>query len=99
MAAYFVIDLTVTDPEKIAEYARRAEPIVTQYGGRFLVRGGEAAVIEGEWRPDLFVLIEFPDIAAIRRFHGSEEFRPLKPLRWEGAITNIAAAVEGIAAF
>lgn len=97
MAAYFVIDLTVTDAEKMTEYVRRVEPLVAEFGGRFLARGGECDVMEGGWRPDVFVLIEFPGRAAIHRFFDSEEYQPLKALRLAGAKTNIAAAVEGMA--
>lgn len=80
-------------------YAQEVEPVIEKFGGRFLVRGGTGKVIEGPWQPSLFVLVEFPDVAAIRRFHDSPEYQPLKALRLQGAKTNIAIAVEGIASF
>ena len=95
MSAYFVIDLTITDAEKMAEYVRGVEPVVAKHRGRFLVRGGAWDVMEGEWHPDEFVLIKFADRAAIHRFFASEEYQPLKALRRQSARTNIGVIIDG----
>ena len=38
-----------------------------QYGGRYLVRGGESEVLEGERVPNRLVVLEFPDADTARR--------------------------------
>ncbi|WP_424140880.1 DUF1330 domain-containing protein, partial [Roseomonas chloroacetimidivorans] len=47
---YIIARVDVTDQEAYARYARAATPVITQYGGRVLVRGGAAEVLEGEGR-------------------------------------------------
>ena len=44
MAAYVIVDLTVTDLPTMEEYRKRVPATLAAYGGRFLVRGG----FEGE---------------------------------------------------
>ena len=65
-----------------------------QYGGRYLVRGGPHEVLEGDWRPTRLVVLEFPSVAAARRWYASEEYNQAKPLRLEHAVGHLVL-VEG----
>lgn len=49
MAAYFIADLDITDLEGFREYQQRVGATIEQYGGKYLVRGGIAETIEGDW--------------------------------------------------
>jgi len=80
MSAYVIVELEVTDPEEYAAYGKLAEASVTRHGGRFLVRGGETEVIEGEWSPRMVVL-EFEDLDAIRRWYHSEDYQACVGMR------------------
>ena len=40
MPAYLVVDSQLTDPEHYEQYKLRAKPIVEQFGGEYLARGG-----------------------------------------------------------
>jgi len=42
MSAYVVLQIEVTDAEKLAQYREIATPIVQKYGGRYLARRGQA---------------------------------------------------------
>ena len=44
---YVIGHITVTDPDAYPEYVRLDTPIVEQYGGRFVVRGGQSEAPEG----------------------------------------------------
>jgi uncharacterized protein (DUF1330 family) len=65
-------------------------------GGRFIARGGELAILEGDWRPKRLVLLEFPDLEAAKRFYESPAYQEAKRLR-EGAAGFNMVAVEGLA--
>jgi uncharacterized protein (DUF1330 family) len=95
MAAYVIADLEVTDPVRYAEYRQQVPATVAAYGGRFLVRGGEHEVVEGDWRPRRLVVVEFPSLAQARRWYESEEYRGPKAIRLAAASTN-AIFVEGV---
>lgn len=95
MPAYVIADVrTVRDQDALIEYRRRNTDAVANHGGRFVVRGGEAELLEGSWDTLRMVVIEFPDTAAARAWWESEEYAPLKEMRREASDTNIIL-VEG----
>jgi uncharacterized protein (DUF1330 family) len=95
MPAYAIADVReVRDVETLLEYRRRNTDAVASHGGRFLIRGGESEVLEGDWPTRRIVLIEFPDAAAARTWWESDEYAPLKAMRREASDTNIIL-VEG----
>ena len=95
MAAYVIVDLEVTDPARFAEYRQQVPATIAAYGGRFLVRGGEHHVVEGDWRPRRIVVVEFPSLAQARRWYDSEEYRGPKARRLAASKANVIF-VEGV---
>jgi uncharacterized protein (DUF1330 family) len=94
VAAYWIGEHVITEPTKFAEYLRKAVPIIERFGGRYLTRVGAHEVLDGGWRPNRVVIIEFPDMATIKALYNSPEYRPLIALR-QGAATDVIIAVEG----
>ena len=45
---YFIANIEVKDPDTYAKYAEKVPPIVAQYGGSYLVRGGAQELAEGD---------------------------------------------------
>ena len=95
MAAYFIANIEVTDPVEYEEYRRRVPPIIAAHGGRYLARGGAIALLEGQSIPHGLVVLEFPDMAKLRAFYESPEYRPLIAIRQRGARSSLLA-VEGV---
>lgn len=81
MAAYFIVNIRITDRKRFHRYSQAAPAVVEHYGGRYIVRGGDLEILEGDWQPELLVVLEFPSMALARRFYESEEYRPLLALR------------------
>lgn len=97
MPAYVIVDCQVTDPAKYENYKQLAPPAIAKYGGRYLVRGGAATQLEGQWRPNRVVVLEFPDVETVRRFYDSPEYRAARDVR-AGAATMNMIVVEGLSA-
>ena len=95
MSAYIVVDGDVTDPVRYEAYKKLAQTAIAKHGGRYLVRGGETRVLEGDWQPNRIVLLEFPSANAIRRFYSSPEYKAARAQR-EGAAQMNMIAVEGV---
>ena len=93
MSAYVIVELEVTNPEEYAAYGPLAEASVTRHGGRFIVRGGEFEVLEGEWAPRMIVL-EFESLDAVRSWYHSDDYQACLPMRLESAKARMIA-VEG----
>jgi uncharacterized protein (DUF1330 family) len=94
MPAYVIIETDVTDPERYEQYKAASPAAVAAGGGRFLVRGGEFVVLEGDWQPSRLVMLEFEDLEAAKRWYESDAYQEVKKLR-EGAAGFHAVAVQG----
>jgi uncharacterized protein (DUF1330 family) len=96
MPAYFIAAVTVTDPEKFPDYLKLAGPAAIQYGGKFLVGGGQPSVLEGTWPPGRrTTIIEFADEEAVRRFYDSPEYRAAREARAGAAVFDVIS-VSGV---
>jgi len=94
--AYVIVETDIHDPEQYERYKQASPSAVEAGGGRFIARGGEVAVLEGDWQPKRLVLLEFPDLEAAKRFYESDEYQAAKRLR-EGAAALKMVAFEGLA--
>jgi uncharacterized protein (DUF1330 family) len=95
VAAYVVVDISQTDPERAARYRELSGPSVDRHGGRFLARGGRLTVLEGKWEPDRLVIIEFPSSNAAQAWFDSDDYGQARAVR-EGAGTWQMVVVDGV---
>lgn len=94
MAGYIVARINVTDWVPYQEYAKATPEVIAQYGGKFIIRGGETVTLEGPHETDRLVVIEFPTVQRAKDFYNSPEYQAAKRLR-VGAATAQFIAVEG----
>jgi uncharacterized protein (DUF1330 family) len=95
MPAYVIANIEVTDPTRYDDYKTAAAAAIAQHGGRYIVRGGAAEVIEGGFPGSRFVVLEFADMAAAKAFARSAEYTAAKAHRANAATMNMAI-VEGL---
>ena len=95
MPAYVVVEIEVLDAERYETYKRMVPPSLAAYGGRFVVRGGAAETLEGEWSPKRLVIVEFPSAERAKAWWGSPEYAEAKALRQATARTQMIV-VEGL---
>jgi uncharacterized protein (DUF1330 family) len=95
MPAYVIVETDITDPDRYDQYKAASPAAIAAGGGRFLVRGGELTVLEGDWQPSRLVVLEFEDLPAAQRWYESEAYQAAKKLR-EGAARLRVVAVEGL---
>lgn len=81
--AYIIAEITIPDPEayRASGYMALAEAAVAAQGGRYLVRGSPAAVLEGGPEPGRIVVLEFPSRAAAEAFYHGAQYAPALRLR------------------
>lgn len=95
MAAFLIADIEVTDAETYREYIKQVPELAARHGGVYRARGGNCALIEGSWKPNRLVIIEFPDRASAEAFCGDPDYQPAKAIRQRSARANIVI-VDGI---
>jgi uncharacterized protein (DUF1330 family) len=94
MSAYLVVQTDIHDLQQYEHYKAAASTAIAQAGGRYLARGGELAVLEGDWRPSRLVLAQFDSLAATRAWYDSPAYEEARRLR-AGAATMRMVAVAG----
>jgi uncharacterized protein (DUF1330 family) len=94
MTAYVIAQVDVTDPEKFEQYRALVPATLKKYGGEYIVRGGEMAVLEGDMPFPRVVVIRFDDMAAAKRWYESEEYAGPIAMR-KASTKSLLVAVDG----
>ena len=89
MKGYVVANVDVADFAAYESYGSRAAEVIAQYGGRFLVRGGDVEVIEGDPGVARLIILEFPSVADAHRFYDSPEYQAILPDRLNCATSTL----------
>jgi uncharacterized protein (DUF1330 family) len=89
MTAYVIVDIEVIEPIEYEVYKQLAAPTVAAYGGRYVVRGGAAETLEGDWIPHRLVVLEFESAEQARRWWDSPEYSAARAIRQRTARTNM----------
>lgn len=95
MTAYVLVEIRITDPVMYEVVKQRTPPIVAQYGGRYLARGGQSRVLHGDWRPDRLVLLRFDSMEQAQQWESSPEYSAVKVIRDRCAAVNMVL-LEGV---
>jgi len=95
MPAYIVVEVTLHNPAEYEDYKKLTPGSLTNYQGKFIVRGGKTETLEGDWSPQRFVILEFPTVALAKAWWASEEYAPAKALRQRTASSKMIV-VEGV---
>ena len=74
MTAYLISQVEILDQDAWEEYRVRAGRLLREAGGRFLVRGAVAEVIESDWPaqeppPQNVIVLEFPDTETLHAWY------------------------------
>src|SRR5687768_9170050 len=87
MAAFFLYDLLeLVDEAKMTEYREKVFSNVEKFGGKYRVVGGEQHTLEGDWKLNFPIIIEFEDKPAALSWYRSPEYDEIKKLRMEAAL-------------
>lgn len=92
---YVIAQINVTDPQAYPAYVKKVLPTIEAFGGRFLVRGGQAESYEGTPPGDRHVVIEFPSYQAAQDWYHSDTYAEAKAMRM-AASTSVQTIVEGV---
>ena len=95
MPAYAISEVEMRDAAGFDAYRANAAKTISKYGGRYLVRGGAANLIEGGPPPKTIVIVEFPTMERLREWYASPEYAEALKVR-ETALDRRLIFVEGI---
>jgi uncharacterized protein (DUF1330 family) len=95
VAAYVIYQGEVVDPERYEQYRPKAAASILAAGGRYVVRGGDIEVLEGEAPDGRTVVLEFPTRQAAIDWYRSDDYTEARKLR-EGAARARMYVVDGV---
>jgi uncharacterized protein (DUF1330 family) len=81
MRAYLVLDLSVNDFGDFKKYVAEIPAFIARHSGKYIVQGVRPTPIEGDWKPDRMVIIEFPERENAEAFLGDPEIQDLFKVR------------------
>ena len=86
---------SISDPEKVAAYAKLAAPAIQAGGGRFIVRGPAVEVYESGIMQRT-VVVEFDSVEAVKALYNSPAYQEAVAALDGGAVRDMRV-VEGVA--
>jgi uncharacterized protein (DUF1330 family) len=84
---------SISDPQKLAAYAKLAPPAVTPFGARYIARGTAAAAFESGQK-ERIVISEFPSLEKAIAAYNSPAYQEALKALGNGAVRDIRI-VEG----
>ena len=81
MKAYLILDLTITDGRTFMEYVEKIPTYLARHHGEYIVEGVEPEIIEGNWKPERIVVLEFESKKHAKAFLEDPETQPLFAIR------------------
>ena len=98
MPAYVISEVEILDEAAAKSYMKLAESSIAQYAGRYLARGANAEVIEGEPTKRKVVIVEFPSMDRAHEWYESPAYAKALKFR-DKALARHLIFVEGISPF
>jgi len=95
VAAYVIYQGEVTDPERYEQYKEKGRASILAAGGKYVVRGGDVEVLEGEPPAGRTVVLEFPTKQAAVDWYRSDAYSEARKMR-EGAAIARMYVVDGV---
>jgi uncharacterized protein (DUF1330 family) len=92
MKAYLVLDLSVHDFGGFRKYIAEIPAFIARHSGKYLVQGNRPKTIEGDWKPERLVIIEFPARENAEAFLGDAEVQELFKLRHTTTTSKLVLA-------
>ena len=94
MNAYHILDLAIRDYDQFRQYIEKIPGFIAKHSGRYVVQGVEAEVMEGNWKPERVVVIEFPSKEKAKGFLNDPDAQELFKLRRDTTVSKLVL-VEG----
>ena len=68
---------------------------VEAHGGKFVARGGDLDIVEGDWKPQRIAILKFDSVERVRKWLSSPEYVALNEIRTRSSNINMVV-IEGV---
>ncbi len=89
MKAYLVLDFSVNDFAGFRKYVAEIPAFIVKHSGKYIVRGVQPTTIEGDWKPERMVILEFPARENASAFLSDPEIQDLFKVRHDTTTSKL----------
>ena len=93
MKAYLVLDFSVNDFDRFRKYIAEIPAFIARHSGKYIVQGAQPTTIEGDWKPDRMVILEFPARGNAEAFLSDPEIQDLFKVRHDTTTSKLVLVV------
>jgi uncharacterized protein (DUF1330 family) len=94
MKAYLVLDFSVTNFADFRKYIAEIPAFIAKHSGKYIVQGAKPTAVEGDWKPERMVILEFPERKNAQEFLSDPEIQDLFKVR-HATTTSKLVLVDG----
>jgi uncharacterized protein (DUF1330 family) len=94
MKAYLVLDFSVNSFAGFRKYIAEIPAFIAKHSGKYIVQGAEPTPVEGDWKPERMVILEFPERKNAQEFLNDPEIQDLFKVR-HATTTSKLVLVDG----
>lgn len=95
MKAYLILDFSVHDLEMFMQYVKKIPAHIKKHHGKYIVEGVDPEIIEGDWKPEKIVVIEFPARENAKAFLEDPLAQSLFKLRHDSTVSKLVLVAGG----
>ncbi len=95
MPAFVIVEIEIHNSELYKSYTALTPETIETYKGKFIVRGGESIILEGDKLPKRMVVLEFPSVEIAKSWWHSEAYSRARKIRQQAATTRMTI-VDGV---
>jgi uncharacterized protein (DUF1330 family) len=88
MSAFVLVEVSIHNMEVYEEYKKLTPSSLEPFGGKFVIRGLPVEALEGEWKYDRLVLLEFPNRERALEWYNSSTYQKAKKIREKASVAN-----------
>lgn len=85
MSVYLIVDIAIKNEREYRKYIELITPSIALYGGQYRVRGGEPETLDGDWRSERIVVMEYPDRDSAKAWLNDENLAAIHAMRRDNA--------------
>tara|TARA_B100001027_G_C16050883_1_gene234172 strand:- start:238 stop:528 length:291 start_codon:yes stop_codon:yes gene_type:complete len=86
---YIIVRVSIHDTETFQRYPILSSEVMKKYGGKYIIRGGNFVVVEGEWPVDRTTVVEFDSFESAKKCYESIEYSKAREIRQKSTKSDL----------
>lgn len=85
MSYYFIAQIKIHEEEEYKKYLKDTDEVFSKFDGKYLAVDTNPQVLEGTWKYDRVIIIQFPNKMKFEQWYNSPEYQAILKYRLNAA--------------